>query len=81
VEPYKNYDNFEGEPIVSAYEIGPDFIKLKFNNGATYLYDYGTTGPDNIEMMKDLAKSGSGLDGFIGDEVRKAYAARLWKRE
>jgi len=81
MQPYGNFDEYEGEFMVSGFEIGPDFIKLQFNDGRVYLYDYGTTGAANIEMMKELAKSGSGLDGFINDTHRKSYAARLWKRE
>lgn len=74
MEPYKNLD---GDSGIVAYEIGDDWIKVAFRGGAVYLYNYDTTGQHNVEQMKILAVSGTGLNAFINTNVRKAYAAKM----
>jgi hypothetical protein len=74
MERYKNLGNDSG---VSAYEIGENFIKIQFHDGALYLYNYQSAGIDNIEHMKELAIAGQGLNSFINKVVRKKYASKL----
>lgn len=74
MERYKNLGNDSG---VSAYEIGENFIKIQFHDGALYLYNYQSAGIDNIEHMKKLAIAGQGLNSFINKVVRKKYASKL----
>ena len=66
MERYKNLGNDSG---VSAYEIGENFIKIQFHDGALYLYNYQSAGIDNIEHMKELAIAGQGLNSFINKVV------------
>ena len=73
----EHYRNLNGDSGVSAYEIGGDFIKVEFKDGSLYLYNYEKTDQQNVEYMKTLAISGSGLNSFISRTVRKAYAAKL----
>lgn len=73
----ERYKNLGGNSSVIAYEIGYDSIKVQFGDGSIYLYNYQSTGKDNIERMKELAKSGMGLNSFIGRFVKKAYATKL----
>jgi len=68
--------NLGGESGVVAYEIGPDFIRGQFSDGAIYLYTYTSAGSNNIERMKQLARHGQGLNSFINTTVRKAYARK-----
>lgn len=70
------YKDLDGDSGVAAYEIGPDFIRVQFSTGSVYLYTYGSAGVHNIEHMKQLAKSGEGLNSFITTNVRKAYARK-----
>lgn len=73
----KRYQNLSGDSGVVAYETGSDSIKVEFADGGLYLYTYASTGPANIEQMKVLARSGTGLATFINRYVREAYAAKL----
>ena len=70
------YRDINGDSSIAAYEIGPDFIRVVFTTGAVYLYTYASAGRQNIETMKQLAASGDGLDAYIDQRVRRAYARR-----
>ncbi|MEQ8908157.1 MAG: hypothetical protein RIC95_03115 [Vicingaceae bacterium] len=71
------YRNLGGNSGVSAYEIGSDFIKVRFNDGGLYLYTNARTGVHNVERMKRLAQRGQGLNSLISRSIRKRYAAKL----
>jgi hypothetical protein len=73
----QRYGNLGGDSGVRAFEISSDSITVEFSDGAVYLYNYSSAGTANIEQMKQLALSGSGLNSYINRNVRKAYAARL----
>ena len=70
---YKNLGRNSG---VFAYEYGDDYIRVKFKDGAVYLYNYASAGSNNIERMKVLAEYGQGLSSFINRNVRKKYARK-----
>lgn len=71
----EKYKNLGGDSGIAGYEIGSDFIKVKFKGGSkVYVYDYSSAGRDNIENMKILAKKGSGLNAFINKNVKKLYS-------
>jgi len=72
----ERYANRGGESGIEGYEIGNDFIKVKFSDGSTYLYTYASAGAQNVEQMKKLAQDGEGLNAFINKNVRKAYARK-----
>ena len=72
----QRYRNVQGDSGVTAYETGPDYIRVTFRHGATYDYDYATTGPFHVERMKVLAASGEGLASFISKFVKATYARR-----
>lgn len=73
----ESYRNLGGNSNVSAFDISSDSITVRFGDGATYLYNYGSTGSGNIEHMKGLALNGSGLNSFINRNVRKQYAIKF----
>ena len=73
----ERYKNLGGQSGVYAFEIGSDYIKVQFNDGATYLYNYSSAGSQNIQEMKRLANAGKGLNTFINKNVKKMYATRL----
>ena len=72
----QRYRNAQGDSGVATYEMGPDYIRVKFRHGGTYEYDYATTGQLHVEQMKVLAASGQGLATFISKFVKATYARR-----
>ena len=70
------YKNLGNNSNVYSYETGSDYIKVKFNGGATYLYNYLKTGKLSVEKMKELARLGRGLNSYINRFVRKLYAEK-----
>ena len=72
----ERYQNLEGESGVVAYEVGHDYIKVRFRNGVTYVYDHSAPGPEKVEQMKALAHAGRGLSTYISRRVRGAFARK-----
>jgi len=72
----KRYSNASGDSGISHYEIGDDYIWLRFT-GSQKIYEYNNrlTGSKHVEQMKDLAEAGSGLSTYIAQhpEVRDNY--------
>lgn len=66
--------DINGDSGVLSYEIGNDFIIVKFKTGAVYTYTYASAGKEKVETMKMLAKSGDGLNSFINRYAKKLYA-------
>lgn len=70
----ERYRNSRGDSGVSAYEIGTDYIKVKFSRTSrTYTYSYRKAGSNHVEHMKGLARSGSGLNSYINRYVKNLY--------
>jgi len=69
----ENYKNLDGDSTVMQYEIGNDYIIVKFSDGKYYKYSYASAGSVNVEQMKKLATYGEGLNSFIMKNVRKNY--------
>jgi hypothetical protein len=70
------YENLAGNSGVEAYEILREGIRVRFNGGATYLYDYRIPGRVHVDEMKRLALAGRGLSTYIA-RFGGAYARRL----
>jgi len=73
VRPVEPYRNLTGKSRVLAYKTGEDFIEVQFKDRSVYVYKYSSNGQQNIDTMKTLAESGTGLDRFI---QRNAVAAK-----
>lgn len=69
----EKYKNGSGASGVSAYEIGADYIRVRFSSGDTYKYSYRKAGQSNIENMKILAIKGIGLNSYINNNVKFKY--------
>jgi hypothetical protein len=72
------YKNINGNSGVESYEIGEDFIIVKFKLQSfsardTYKYAYASAGVDNVERMKQLAGLGYGLNSLINRFVKYKY--------
>lgn len=72
----ERYRDVDGDSNVAAYEAGDDFIRVQFNDGSIYLYTSASAGVLIIERMKNLARSGDGLNAYINRVVRKRYARK-----
>lgn len=68
------YLNKNGNSGVAAFEIGSDYIKVKFNsNIKVYKYSYRKAGQRHVDNMKSLAINGSGLNSYIKKNVNNLY--------
>lgn len=70
----ERYRNRSGKSGVDSYEIGGDYITVKFTKTfKTYTYSYARAGKSNVEEMKILAINGEGLNAFINKYVRNLF--------
>ncbi len=70
----ERYENKGGNSGVSAYEIGDDFILIKFSrNTKIYRYSYRIAGQTHVENLKQLAQNGRGLNAYIKNRVNDLY--------
>ena len=74
----QRYTNRSGESGVLAYELGPDWIAVKFAEGAVYRYDAERPGRPVVAEMKRLAERGSGLSTYISRVVQGNFAKK-WR--
>ena len=73
----ETYKNLGGNSGIAGYSITDDSIKVLFKDGGLYLYNYSKPGSTYVERMKNLARSGQGLNGLISSVIKKNYAAKL----
>ncbi len=70
----ERYRNSGGDSGVSSFEIGTDYITVRFSGSIrTYRYSYRKAGQHHVETMKRLARSGSGLNSNINRYVKILY--------
>lgn len=68
------YANLNGDSGISAYEIGSDYVSVRFKNtGKVYTYSNNRAGKANVDYMKSLAVNGSGLNSFIMRNVKDLF--------
>ena len=68
------YRNLSGHSGVELYEIGADYIIVKFKNSTyAYHYTYRKPGVHDVEEMKNLAEAGRGLCSYINQNVRNNF--------
>ena len=73
MQPYRN---FSGDSGISEYEVGPDYIRVRFAGPAIYVYDHVRPGQHHVNQMKQLAAAGRGLATYISQHVKTAYARK-----
>lgn len=73
MEPYLN---LSGESGVTGYELGADFIRVRFQGGVTYRYGQTRPGPHHVARMKACAVAGRGLGTYISQNVRDLYESK-----
>lgn len=77
----QTYLNLSGNSSVTDFEIGSDYIVVRFKKDKygvayEYLYNYTNPGVARVEDMKILAKAGKGLASFIVRSVRANYVEK-----
>lgn len=74
----EHYRNRSGDSGVEAYEIGDDFVKLRFKAGAVYWYTEASVGIRHLAVLKRLARRGQGLSTYISQhpQVSAGYARK-----
>lgn len=73
----ERYGNIGRDSGVLEYEIGANYIKVKFSDGSIYLYSYRKPGDYHVEQMKNLAQNGVGLNSYINKNVKHKYESKL----
>lgn len=73
----EKYRDIGGNSGISAYEVGNDFIIVRFKKGGMYLYNYSTTGSNHVNKLIELARIGDGLNGYINLNTKYAYARKI----
>ena len=71
----QRYRNYSGTSGIRSFEIGEDFIVLKWAGDELFRYTYTSVGKENVEVMKQLAIKGSHLNAFINrhPEIKKGF--------
>lgn len=71
------YSNLSGDSGVLAYQNGSDYIIVQFKAGqyTFYKYTYASAGNSVVEVLKDLAQSGRGLNSYISTH-KPAYSSK-----
>ena len=69
----ERYTNRSGNSPITYYQIEDDRITVWFKGGKSYSYSYRKAGRSHVEVMKSLARSGSGLSAYITRNVRNDY--------
>lgn len=70
----ERYRNSGGDSGVSSFEIGADYILVRFSgNIRTYRYSYQKAGQQHVEAMNRLARTGNGLNSYINRYVKNLY--------
>lgn len=66
------HKNLSGKSSILKHELGKDFINIIYSN-LIYRYSYASAGKENIEAMKQLTTSGSGINRYILIHCYKLY--------
>ena len=72
----QRYQNKSGTSGVTAFEIGDDYIKVRFKTNEIYTYNYSIPGSEMVEEMKVLAFKGKGLSTYISRQNPEYFSKR-----
>lgn len=68
------YLNLSGNSGVTHYEIGDDYIRVKFRGDKPpYRYSHTSAGKQHVDRMKTLAAAARGLGTYISQHVHDRY--------
>ncbi len=72
MQKYKDIDN---DSNIDEFEIGEDYIIVKFLDGSSYTYTDASAGSQHIEEMKRLASANDGLNAYI-NKNKPTYSSK-----
>jgi hypothetical protein len=72
----ERYLNRGGDSGITEYELGEDFIWVRFNGPVKYRYGRFRPGRNHVERMKACAIAGRGLGTYISQNVRDQYEGK-----
>ncbi|MGF6773043.1 hypothetical protein P3T18_005548 [Paraburkholderia sp. GAS199] len=74
----KRYANLSGDSGVLAYEVGADFVAVRFKPGVTYWYTEAGVGAKHVGMLARLGQRGQGLGTYISQhaDVKAGYSRK-----
>lgn len=72
------YKNLGGGSAIESYEIAETSIHVRFKSGRerNYLYDSVKPGMATINIMKELAIQGHGLNSYISTTVKSNFSQK-----
>ncbi|MBH3130529.1 MULTISPECIES: hypothetical protein [Serratia] len=70
------YENKSGGSGVVFYETTEESITVEFRDGWKYVYDSFKPGAEVVARMKELARSGHGLNSYISRVVRANFSRK-----
>lgn len=73
---WQHYADPDGDSSVDSYQIGSDYVRVRFTDGSIYLYTFASAGQSDVERMKQLVRSGDGLNSFIMSNARDDYESK-----
>jgi hypothetical protein len=75
----KPYRTTSGDSGVVGYEIGRNYIRIRFRSNGDYTYEAGRVGRRHLTEMQRRAEAGRGLATYINahPEVRNGFSRRI----
>lgn len=75
----KPYRNLSGDSGVVGYEIGRNYIRIRFSSNDDYTYEAGRVGRKHLAELQRRAAAGRGLATYINahPEVRNGFSRRI----
>ena len=70
------YRNISGKSGIVGFNILQNGILVKFTSGTIYEYTFESAGKNTIDIIRNLAMTGIGLNGFL---VREANRVKPYK--
>ena len=67
----QKYNDVDNDSNIDEFEIGKDYISVRFFGSDVYTYTYNTAGSSHVEEMKRLASCHNGLNVYINHNKPK----------
>jgi hypothetical protein len=72
----QRYADHSGRSGIIAFEVGEDYLDVRFTSGDVYHYTSRRPGERDLAHMKELALRGEGLSTFISRHIGVRYDSK-----
>jgi len=72
----QRYADHSGRSGIIAFELGEDYLDVRFTSGDVYRYTSRRPGAQDLAHMKELALRGEGLSTFISRHIGVRYDSK-----